>query len=45
MSAPEARAFGLIDEVLGDTSNVVILSNGVPEVRLYDGRPELARLE
>jgi ATP-dependent Clp protease protease subunit len=27
MSAPEAKEFGLIDEVLGDTSDVVILSN------------------
>jgi ATP-dependent Clp protease, protease subunit len=27
MSAPEAKAFGLIDEILGDTSNVVILKN------------------
>lgn len=35
MSAPEAREFGLIDEVLGDTSNVVMLRNGVPEVCLY----------
>ena len=29
MSAPEARDFGLIDEVLGDTSNVIILNNGM----------------
>lgn len=35
MSAPEARAFGLIDEVLGDTSDVVTLTNNVPEVSLY----------
>ena len=45
MSAPEARAFGLIDEVLGDTSNVVILGNGVADVTLYDSRSEIARIE
>lgn len=45
MSAPEAREFGLIDEVLGDTSNVVIVNNGLPDVRLYDSRAEPARLE
>ena len=37
MSAPEARAFGLIDEVLGDISNVVILKNGEVAVNLYEG--------
>ena len=37
MSAPEARDFGLIDEVLGDTSNVVVLRNGDPDVELYNG--------
>jgi ATP-dependent Clp protease, protease subunit len=44
MSAPEARQFGLIDEVLGDTSNVVVLRNGDPEVLLYEGavKKELA---
>lgn len=35
MSAPEARDFGLIDEVLGDTSNVVILNNEEASVNLY----------
>lgn len=35
MSAPEARAFGLIDEVLGDTSNVVMVNAGQPEVTLF----------
>ena len=35
MSAPEAKEFGLIDEVLGDTSNVVILNNGMFDVQLY----------
>jgi ATP-dependent Clp protease protease subunit len=36
MSAPEAREFGLIDEVLGDTSNVVVLSSSALEVRLFE---------
>lgn len=36
MSAPEARDFGLIDDVLGDTSNVVVLNSGAMEVRLYE---------
>ena len=35
MSAPEAKEFGLIDEVLGDTSNVVVVSSAEPEVNLY----------
>jgi ATP-dependent Clp protease protease subunit len=43
MSAPEAREFGLIDEVLGDTSNVVILDNGLFDVRLYEGNKQLAQ--
>lgn len=41
MSAPEAREFGLIDEVLGDTSNVVVLSNGMLDVELYNGKKQL----
>ena len=41
MSAPEARDFGLIDEVLGDTSNVVILNNGVLDVGLYGDPKQL----
>lgn len=39
MSAPEAKGFGLIDEVLGDASNVVVVNTGPPEVRLFDGQP------
>lgn len=35
MSAPEAKEFGLIDEVLGDTSNVIVLNNGMLDVQLY----------
>src|SRR5687768_16238474 len=38
MSAAEARDFGLIDEVLGDTSNVIILNNGMFDVELYGDR-------
>ncbi len=41
MSAPEAREFGLIDEVLGDISNVVVLENGLLDVRLFDGKKQL----
>lgn len=37
MSAPEAREFGLIDEVLGDTSNVVVVNNADVDVQLYAG--------
>lgn len=39
MSAPEARAFGLIDEVLGDASNVVVVNTSPLEVSLFDGQP------
>lgn len=35
MSAPEAREFGLIDEVLGDTSNVILMNNGDPVINFY----------
>jgi len=35
LSAPEAKAFGLIDEVLGDTSDVVLLQNAEFEVKLF----------
>ncbi len=37
MSAPEAKAFGLIDEVLGDASNVVMLNDTPLQVRLFEG--------
>jgi ATP-dependent Clp protease protease subunit len=39
MSAPEAKAFGLIDEVLGDVSNVIVVNSGPLEVSLFDGEP------
>jgi ATP-dependent Clp protease protease subunit len=35
LSAPEAKAFGLIDEVLGDTSDVVMLENPALSVKLF----------
>ncbi|SKC61499.1 ClpP family protease [Ohtaekwangia koreensis] len=35
MSAPEAKDFGLIDEVLGDTSDVIVLNNPEIDVRLF----------
>jgi len=35
LSAPEAKAFGLIDEVLGDTSDVVMLDNPVLSVKMF----------
>ncbi|AYB30209.1 ClpP family protease [Chryseolinea soli] len=35
LNAPEAKAFGLIDEVLGDTSDVVLLQNADVEVKLF----------
>ncbi len=41
MSAPEAREFGLIDEVLGDISNVIVLESGLLDVRLFTGKKQL----
>jgi ATP-dependent Clp protease, protease subunit len=35
MSAPEAKSYGLIDEVLGDVSDVVMLDNLPPEIRFH----------
>ena len=37
LTAPEAKDFGLIDEVLGDTSDVVLLDNPLLSMRLFDG--------
>lgn len=36
LSAPEAKAFGLIDDVLGDTSDVVILEKPEMTMRLFE---------
>ena len=35
MSAPEAKEFGLIDEVLGDTSDVVVLNHQELSMQLF----------
>lgn len=35
MSAPEAMAFGLIDDVLGDTSDVVVINDREAEVTMF----------
>ncbi|HEY9008114.1 ClpP family protease [Ohtaekwangia sp.] len=35
MSAPEAKAFGLIDEVLGDISDVIVLNNAEAHVSMF----------
>ena len=35
MSAPEAKAFGLIDDVLGDTSDVVVINDREAEVTMF----------
>ncbi len=35
LNAIEAKAYGLIDEVLGDTSNLIKLKDDVPEVEVY----------
>lgn len=39
MSAPEAKAFGLIDEVMGDVSDIVVLNN--PEFTMSLFQPAL----
>jgi ATP-dependent Clp protease, protease subunit len=44
MSAPEATDFGLIDEVLGDVSNVVVVNSKEPEVNLYSANLRQAPL-
>jgi ATP-dependent Clp protease, protease subunit len=36
LSAPEAKDFGLIDEVLGDVSDVIQLKNSGPDVNFYN---------
>ena len=41
LSAPEAKAFGLIDDVLGDTSNVVMLDKSELSMRLFQPVQEL----
>lgn len=41
LSAPEAKAFGLIDEVLGDVSDVVLLDNPELNVKMFGAMPVL----
>ncbi len=36
MNALEAKEFGIVDEVLGDTSNLIKLSSSDPEVEFYN---------
>ena len=45
LSAPEARAFGLIDEVLGDVSDVVVLSRPEFEMSLYQQTNVMGNLQ
>lgn len=40
MSAPEAKEFGLIDHVLGDTSDVIVLNNPQLTMSLFDAPAE-----
>jgi ATP-dependent Clp protease, protease subunit len=42
MSSPEAREFGLIDEVLGDVSDVVQINNGSLLVNFFQSLPKPA---
>ncbi|WKN40466.1 ClpP family protease [Tunicatimonas pelagia] len=37
LNALEAQEYGLVDEVLGDTSNLIRLKNNDPEVEFYGG--------
>ena len=37
MDAEEARVFGLVDEVMGDDSNLIRLSGGPPSVKYFSG--------
>lgn len=37
MTAPEARDYGIIDEVLGDTSDVVLINNAAVSVSMFPG--------
>jgi ATP-dependent Clp protease protease subunit len=40
MTTPEAKEFGLIDEILGDISKVVTVNTLPPEVRLFEMQPQ-----
>jgi len=41
LSAPEAKEFGLIDEVLGDTSDVVVIEHGELSMNLFRSSPKI----
>jgi ATP-dependent Clp protease protease subunit len=41
MSSPEAKEFGLIDEVLGDASDVIVLNNSEFSMSLFQAKKEL----
>jgi len=41
MNAPEAKQYGLIDEVLGDASDVIVLNNAEFSMRLFEHKQEL----
>jgi ATP-dependent Clp protease protease subunit len=41
MSSPEAKEFGLIDEVLGDASDVIVLNNSELSMSLFQAKKEL----
>jgi ATP-dependent Clp protease, protease subunit len=40
MNAPEAKAFGLIDDVMGDISDVIVLSRSEITMRIFDHQPD-----
>lgn len=42
MSAPEAKEYGLIDEVLGDTSDVIVLNSAPLTMSLFNNNGKLA---
>jgi ATP-dependent Clp protease protease subunit len=39
MNALEAQSFGLIDEIMGNTADLIKLNQPHPEVQLYSGQP------
>lgn len=41
MNAPEAKQYGLIDEVLGDASDVIVLNNSEFSMKLFEHKQEL----
>jgi ATP-dependent Clp protease, protease subunit len=41
LNAQEALEFGLVDEILGDTSNLVVLNRAAPDVTLWPSKKQL----